>query len=237
MKKNTVLPMNVNPGFVPRSFMKCLSRSHKALSNLLEIQEESSAIPNLARTKNGRAFLESDAEWALLLDSDMTWQPVSIIQLLKTAKQQKAKVVSGITFMEQTQGRITPHAYEMVTYKEGEKKLMPYARLPSYTQPFTVTAVGGACLLVHRDVYEDVKRMQEGKTKFYWQQDIYLESADDMQGEDITFSKRIGEAGYEIWYDPRAPFPHLQKPNLITVQSHLEFLRSQGIDVPLDLLQ
>jgi hypothetical protein len=169
------------------------------------------------------------------LDSDMTWEPLSIIQLMKTAKAKQAKVVSGITFMEQ-RGRVIPHAYEMIPDNAGGKKLAPYARLPSYQEPFKVTAVGGACLLVHRDVYRDVMEMTAGTTKHYWQQDVYIETADDMQGEDLTFSKRIGAAGYDIWYDPRAPFPHLRKSSLLSVQEHFEFLASQGIEIPSELL-
>lgn len=222
--------MNVNPGFLPRHFVKCLARSYRALPHLMEIQEESSSIPNLARTKNGLAFLASEAEWALLIDSDMTWKPMSIIQLMKTAKEKKARIVSGITFMEQHR-RIVPHAYEMIPDGAGGKVVAPYAVLPSYVEPFPVFAVGGACLLVHRDVYQDVYDLYKDKTGFYWQEDIYIPTAkaNKMQGEDITFSKKVNEAGYQIWYDPQAPFPHLKKPDLITIADHVQTLQQAGI--------
>jgi hypothetical protein len=231
MKKGRVLPMNVNPGFLPRSFVKCLARSYKAIPHLMEIQEESSAIPNLARTKNGKAFLASEAEWALLLDSDMTWEPVSIIQLLKTAKEIKAKVVSGLTFMEQ-KNRVVPHAYAYIPDGQDGTVLAPYAVVPTLTEPFKVDAVGGACLLVHRDVYLDVKKLTEKTTAHYWQQDVYSPKNKEMKGEDLVFSERITAAGHNIYYEPRAPFPHLRKPDLLGVQDYVGFLDGAGIEHP-----
>jgi GT2 family glycosyltransferase len=223
--------MNVNPGYLPRSFVSCLARSYKAMPKLMAIQEESSAIPNLARTKNGKAFLESEAEWALLVDSDMMWEPVSIIQLLQTAQRLKAKVVSGITFMEQ-KGRIVPHAYAYIPDNQGGTALAPYAVVPSLTEAFKVEAVGGACLLVHRDVYQDVKDMTQKVTAHYWQEDVYSPKNHEMKGEDLVFSERIRAAGYDIWYEPRAPFMHLQKPDMITIQDYIAFLDGYGIDHP-----
>jgi GT2 family glycosyltransferase len=201
----------------------------------MEIQEESSAIPNLARTKNGEMFLASDAEWALLIDSDMTWEPVSIIQLLKTAKEKKAKVVSGITFMEQKE-RIVPHAYSNIPDGQDGMVLAPYAVVPSISEPFKVDAAGGACLLVHREVYERVKAMTEQVTRYYWQEVTYSPKNHDMKGEDIVFSERVKAAGYDIWYEPRAPFPHIAKPELVTVQKYVNWLDSQGIPNPYERL-
>lgn len=231
MKKNRVLPMNVNPGFLPRTFVKCLADSYKAIPHLMSIQEESSAIPNRARTKNGEMFLASDAEWALLLDSDMTWEPVCIIQLLQTAKEKRAKVVSGLTFMEQ-KGRVVPHAYAYIPDNQGGTALAPYAVLPSMTEPFIVDAVGGACLLVHRDVYASVKELTKKTTAHYWQEDVYSAKNREMKGEDLVFSERITAAGYDIWYEPRAPFPHLRKPDLLGVGDYVAFLDRAGIEHP-----
>ena len=229
MKKNTILPMNVNPGFLPMEFVQCLAETYRSMSTLLPIQMETSAIPNRARTKNGLAFLASEAEWALLLDSDMVWEPHAVHRLYKTAKETGAKVVSGFTFMEQA-NRIIPHAYDWVPHKDG-KILAPYALIPSLIQPFKVTAVGGACLLVHREVYLQVKQDTQDKTGFYWQEDEYIKGQ-GMQGEDITFSKRVGDSGFDIIYEPRAFFGHKKKSEIMTTQDYAAFLDSQGISHP-----
>ena len=227
--------MNINPGFLPRAFVECLSISHKALNNLMAVQMETSALLNLARTRNGERFLTSEAEWALLLDSDMTWMPESIIRLMRTAKEKKAQVVSGLTFME-NKGRIIPHAYALIPQEGGDGKpvLSPYAVLPSISEPFKVEACGGACLLVHRDAYRAVYEMTKGSTSYYWQEEEFSPRNHKMKGEDIVFSERLRAAGFDIWYEPRAIFPHTKKPDLIGMEEYVEFLDRYHIEHPYD---
>ncbi len=231
MKKNSIMPATVYYGGVPITFLHALIHSYKAMHNLLPLQAESSGMINLARTKNGKAFLMSDAEWILLLDTDMWWEPYSIIRLMKTAKEKKVKAVAGLAFMEQ-KDRIIPNAYAFIPDGSGGKYLAPYAVLPSLTEPFKVDATGGSCFLVHRDVYEDImkREVERGETAYYWQEDAYMPIKKEMQGEDITFCKRITEAGYDIWYEPRALFSHLSKNKLVDVREYLAFLDVSKIE-------
>jgi len=230
MKKNTILPMCVYYGGVPMTFVTALIESYRALHNLLPLQAESNAMINMARTKNGKAFLMSDAEWALILDTDMWWTPDAIIRLMKTAKEKKAKVVAGVAFMEQ-KDRIIPNAYAFIPDGTGGKLLAPYAILPTFSEAFKVDATGGSCLLVHRDVYRDVMEdsVERGDTAYYWQEDEYMPIKKEMQGEDITFCKRVTDAGYDIWYEPRALFSHLSKETLLDVREYLAFLERSKI--------
>lgn len=232
MRKGSILPMNVNPGYLPKMFVESLSLSYKALPHLLPVQMGTSALINNARTNNGLAFLESEAEWALLIDSDMVWFPEAIIRLLKTAKEQKAKVVSGLTFMQQ-KARIVPHAYAMIPNQkggDGKPILAPYALLPSFEEPFKVEATGGACLLVHRDVYADVKKMTEKTTAYYWQEETYSPRNKKQKGEDLVFCERIKAVGYDIWYEPRSLWLHTKKPETIGVKEYIAFLESLKIE-------
>ena len=224
MKKESILPATIYYKGVPMLFVQALITSYKAMNNLMLLQAETSAILNQARTKNGIAFLESEAEWIFLVDTDMWWEPSAIIRLVKTAREFKVKAVAGLAFMEQ-KGRVIPNAYAFIPDGSDGKVLAPYAKLPTLHSPFTVDATGGSCFLIHRDVDVAVKGMMEGKTKFYWQEDVYLPDADDMQGEDITFSKRIIEAGFDILYEPRALFSHLSKETLLDVKEYLAFIK------------
>lgn len=230
MKKGSVMPLNVNPGFLPRLFVLSLARSYRALPHMLELQAESSALINYARTLNVKRFLESEAEYALTIDSDMAWEPDAIIRLLKTAKEKQAKVVSGLTFMNQ-KGRIVPHAYAYVPHGGGTV-LAPYAVLPSMHEPFVVEAAGGACLLVHREVYETVQKMMKGTTAYWWYEEIYSPKSDAMKGEDLVFSERIRAAGYQIFYEPRAIFLHQKKADLMGFKEYVSFLDRLGIPHP-----
>lgn len=230
MRKGSITPLNINPGLLPMEFVESLTNSMKSMPHLNVPIIRSSSLLNMARTKNVQDFLDSDAEWAFQIDSDMVWLPRDLIRLTKTAKKTGGKVVSGLAFMEQ-KGRIVPHAYSFVPTEPGRKILAPYAVLPSYKTPFTVEAAGGACLLVHREVYEAVYNIYKDRdTAYYWHEEEYMPVAGKMQGEDITFSKRVREAGYDIYYDPQAFFGHLAKGALVGVKEHLDFLDSQGID-------
>lgn len=228
MRKGTVLPLNINPGLVPRYFAECISESNKELSWLLPLHTDSSAHMNAARTRNGNFFLESGAEYALLLDSDMIWEPKDIVRLRRTARELNAKVVSGLYFGQQ-HGRIIPIAYAIPP--EG-KTLRPYATLPSWDEPFKVDGAGGGCLLVHRDVYEAVAEMTKGTTAYLWQEDIYNPETDTQIGEDLIFCLRAKEAGFDVWMEPRAIFAHLKKPDVLGVRDYQSFLVSAGIPKP-----
>ncbi len=225
------MPATVYYGGVPMTFVQSLISSYKAMRNLLPLQAESSAMINLARTKNGTAFLKSQAEWIFLVDTDMWWEPSSLIRLMKTAKETQIKAVAGLSFMEQ-KDRIVPNAYAFIPDGGDGKVLAPYAVLPTLDEPFRVDATGGSCFLVHRDVYQDVKDMvaKRGDTAYYWQEDEYMPIKGEMQGEDITFCKRITEAGYDILYEPRALFSHLSKDTLLDVREYLDFLKVHNIE-------
>ncbi len=230
VKKGSIMPACVYYKGVPMTFVDSLINSYKALGNLLPLQSQSSAMINAARTTNGKEFLKSDAEWLLLLDTDMWWEPNCIIRMLKTAKEKKAKIVAGLAFME-IKGRIIPNAYRYIPHGEG-RIIVPFAVLPSLGEAFPVDATGGSCLLVHRDVYQDVMEasIANDNTAYYWQEDVYMPHAKEMQGEDITFSKRATAAGYEIWYEPRALFSHLSKDTLLDVREYVDFLERSGIE-------
>jgi len=223
VKKGTVLPLNVNPGFMPRYFSECISESNHELSWLLPLHTESSSLLNLARTQNGRYFLDSGAEYALLLDSDMVWEPKDIVRLRKTAREKNAKIVSGLYFGQQL-GRIFPVAYGLT-----DRGLLPFAMLPSLDQPFKVDGVGGGALLVHRDVYEAVADMQRGQTAYLWQEEMYAPATDSQVSEDLVFCLRAKEAGFDIWLEPRAIFNHLKKPDILGLEDYAAFVETLNL--------
>ena len=230
MKKGTILPACVYYKGVPMTFVDSLINSYKALTNLLPLQHATSAMINQARTDNGLAFLKSRAEWLLLLDTDMWWEPNAIIRMMQTAREKDVKVVAGLAFMEQ-KDRIVPNAYKYIPV-DGGKIIAPFAVLPSLKEAFPVDATGGSCLLVHRDVYQAVmeQSIENDNTGYYWQEDIFMPVAKKMQGEDITFCKRITQAGFEIWYEPRALFSHLSKDTLLDIREYVMFLERSNIE-------
>jgi len=224
MKKNSILPAFVYPPTgIPYPFAKCLEQSRAADNRILPMMGKTSARMNHARTENGIEFLASQAEWIFLVDTDHIWEPMAITNLLRTALKLKVKAVSGLTFMVKNDGRIIPHAY-----MNNEEGLEPFVQLPTMEEPFRVDAVGGACFLVHRDVYQTLAAAAPEGT-FPWQDEQLATDPNSpsgglsMRGEDLTFCSRINQAGYEIWYEPRVEFPHM-KMKVFGVREYSSFL-------------
>lgn len=202
------MPKGIMPAFihyrgVPQLFMESIVNSYRAGVFQHMYTANTSSMTNKARTLNGEAFLESDAEWILLLDTDMVWEPDAVIALRKFAEKKKVKAVSGWALMYK--GGVWPHAFAL---EDGH--YVPYGFIEPDSEPIKVDAAGGACFLVHREVYEAVRKLYEGKTAYVWQEEVYAPSLDKQSGEDITFCSRIAEAGYDIWYHPGAIFFHIK---------------------------
>lgn len=208
--KGRVTPVFVNPSFIPTDFAMCLDRSAHANMNQTVWFAASDARINHARTKVIEAFLEqTDSEWAWLLDTDMIFTADTLPRLLKTAHEKKAKVVAALCFIyAKSQGRLYPNIFMYHTdRKPGERRYKHAAVWPN--EPFEVDGTGGACLLVHREVLEAVRDLNE--SPYPWQDEVLDPVSGEMDGEDLVFCQRIQRAGYKIWYDPRIEVGHLKE--------------------------
>jgi hypothetical protein len=204
-KYKGIMPAFVYPPVgVPQIFMHAVHNSYKAGAFQHDWTAAVGARPNKARTINGHNFLQSDAEWIFLVDTDMVWEPSAIITLRQYAEQHNIKAISGFAVM--MKHGIWPHAM-----RHDGFQYVPYGEIEPFSHPIKVDAVGGACFLVHRDVYEEVAEHTRETTEYLWQDEMYAPEIDAMIGEDITFSDRIHKfTDYEIWYHPGAPFQHMK---------------------------
>lgn len=187
---------------LPMLFVHSLVKSVKS-GAMKSFVEHSSARINAARTENGKKFLESDCEYIFYVDTDMLWEPSELIKLHEYAKKSGVKAVSGWTLMPKN--GLWPHAF-----RQDGTDFVPYGHIPPYSDPIKVDAVGGACFLVHRDVLEAVKANYEDKTEYVWQEEVFVPALLQNRGEDIEFSRRITEAGFDIHYHPDAIFTHVK---------------------------
>ncbi len=98
------------------------------------------------------AFLETDAEWLMMIDSDMVFAHNSIEKLIESADPKDAPVVSGLCFAINTKFGQYPVAYRnldgvpVVVFKLPDFGMMP------------VDAIGAAFMLTHRTVFENYRR-------------------------------------------------------------------------------
>ena len=147
-----------------------------------------------------KTFLESDCEWLLQLDPDLSFPYDTLQKLLVMARNMGSKVVAGWyhNMVETSTGKqLIPLVFEYV------KDDLYRPVQPQGDKPMSVDAVATGCLLVHREAYEKTKR--PGPSPWF---DFGISGHGTLIGEDIFFSKLVKEAGYEIYVDPELKLKH-----------------------------
>ena len=199
-RKGTVALGYVHPADVSAYFCDALVKTIRADAVgqrriISVLQKFSSANISGARNAIVRSMLdETAAEWLLMVDADMHWQPDDVDELLKYASPDKAPIVGGLCFGVED-GTLFPtlYAFEQL---EGSWDAKRFDTFPENAM-FQVHGTGAAFLLVHRSVLEAVRDKAFNKT-FPWFQEA--EFGDGRAcGEDVTFCLRAGMAGFPVF--------------------------------------
>lgn len=165
-----------------------------------------------ARNTATAAFLGSDADWLLWIDTDMGFEQDALEKLLMVADPQSAPVVGGLCFIEGDyshdfrgglRSSLAPTLYDWcwVEPKNG----MPGAyklvtRQDWSTEQVTrVGATGTGFLLVHRSVFEKISAwaQEQGAPPHIWFERIPGPDG-ELCGEDISFCLRVHQVGLPV---------------------------------------
>lgn len=137
----------------------------------VKIQFSDSIAPvSKARNTLIQAFLKSDADHLLMIDSD-TIPPVDVVSQLQTLLKD-CDVATGITPIIKKEGR---SANVFITTKDVEK-FIPFESLP--TIPFEVKGCGASCIMIKRSILEKISEPYCKTIEFdngaYCSEDLYL---------------------------------------------------------------
>ncbi len=198
-----------------------------------------------ARNLVVRQFLETSATWLFLIDSDMTFAPNVVDQLLDAADANERPIVGGLCFaLSSGEGQlIVPTIYNF----NGEGRMVRQYGYPENTL-FPVAGTGAACLLVHRRVFEGILEktvteqlaqatgMPVGQRMFGPPWPWFAETATgqewgDTAGEDLTFCVRAGACGFPIFVDTRVKIGHV-KPFIVDEALYKMFLPKAEAPAP-----
>jgi hypothetical protein len=173
------------------------------------IPRYSSANVSNARNWIVREFLEkATADWLLMLDADMTFEPTLLDDLLTNASMTRAPVVGGLCFGVED-GTLFPTLYGVAAGFEDEVGVhtIRYDAFPENAM-FQVAATGAACLLIHRSVLEKVRDAQHaaGNLAYPWFQETVFNGAPC--GEDVTFCHRVNALGIPVYVDTGVTLGH-----------------------------
>lgn len=121
-----------------------------------------------ARNEIARYFLDQDAEWLFMIDSDMGFASDTPERLINSAIRNNVQILGGLCFAQKTDPdvptgdfqaqrfRIQPTLYRYLevegTGERGFQSITKYQRNAFQV----VAATGAACVLVHRDALEAI---------------------------------------------------------------------------------
>ena len=163
----------------------------------------------LSRTRNQvvKAFLDTDAAWLWMVDSDHKLPVASFDRIVEAAHEQSHPVVAGLYFAAYDVGapypRPVPCAYRM----DDQGRFMPIDMIdpPGLHR---IDGAGTGTLLVNRRVFEAMRdAVDDGLKDWCWFQDGPLGDGRWLS-EDLTFCARVAESGFPIHVHTGAVFPH-----------------------------
>lgn len=165
-----------------------------------------------ARNLCVQAFLaDPQADRLLFIDDDMK-PPVNWAQMLDLMEARSVPAVSGLAFGWQGSGATRAPQILTVMYDRNAETGVYETVTPKAATPFTVDAVGAACLLLRRSLVEKVAKP--------WFKTEYGDLGQVLLGEDVYFCQRVNEAGEKFLIDPTVQFGHEKSVDLLDVATY-----------------
>ncbi len=156
-----------------------------------------------ARNQIMKMWLETNTDYLLMVDTDMVLPPDTLDILLKHNKD----IVGGLCFSARDAGSTITPTIRII--ENNEIKVLWNYPTNSLIQ---VAATGAACILIKREVAENVWEARGKDHVLPWfahgmHRNVQI-------GEDIAFCLTAGKVGYEVWVDTSLVIPHV-KPRLV----------------------
>lgn len=155
--------------------------------------------PNLAKGRNMvvESFLRTDAEWIFMTDTDMMFKPDAPGKLI--AHNEPIMSALCMTGGEEP----VPSMYNKAG-NDGE-----FRPVTSWFSDLVleVDVVGTAGLVVHRDVFLEIRDKLPNKAAPWFQE---VQIGDNLVGEDFVFCLRARECGFKVQVDTSVQFGHVK---------------------------
>lgn len=185
-------------GWVTAEFADFKARQQKKRDYIVYWERCFSVPHDTTRNMLSKAFLESDADYLLMMDNDVEPHP----QLLEMAKNDKPICAAHVNYIHNENGQnvVTIAAGILNGQDKGKNVYKNEDILKSTEGLMEVDAVGTGCIMIRRDVLES---MEAPYFSFRRTNEGFLELT-----EDYEFCERAKSMGYSIWVDKRYYCPH-----------------------------
>jgi hypothetical protein len=156
---------------------------------------------NITQARNNliRKFLnKSEAEWLLMLDSDMVVPADLIDRLMEDAvgdidSEDYTPFIGGLCFTINDNGDIHPTIYNWSS--PGSSEAVDTIHSYDYGKTLEVGATGAACLLMHRSSLEKIYE-RHSDDLFPWFKEFQHNGS--ALSEDLGFMRRIADCGFKV---------------------------------------
>lgn len=159
---------------------------------------ETGPVLDKARNDLAERFLQSNADWMLMVDSDMTFQPDLLDRLLERADPEERPIVAPLCYSVNQDGPFP------VIFRRKANTYTMYGN-PPLDEFIQVDGVGTGCVLIHRNALERITGMGWPGRWF-----DHLMLGEHPLGEDVSFCLRARAAGVPIWVDTGLPVGHVK---------------------------
>jgi len=175
------------------------------------LRVEAGGLLSRGRCELVKQFLDyTDAQWLLMLDSDMQLSVKGFDKLLGAAHDVDRPIIAGLYFMA-SRGEFYPGAVPLIfTAIPNSSAFLPILDYPIDTV-FPVDSAGTGCLLIHRSVFEKIQAdasPHEGDA-WVWFRDMPVNG--DWFSEDHYFCQRARGMGFPIHAHTGVVLPHRKR--------------------------
>jgi len=224
----------ISESVAPLVFQSAVSMAAYAAMNGVHIQfigVTERTLVDKARNVLAAEFLKTESEWSFWMDADMVFPKDTITQLLKTAKEKEAKMVTGIYY--QRGDKHFPVCWVRDPELESKKDVKyrnqdqydsnEYLGIfavpgPEATEPFEANSAGFGCTLIHRNVFES--------TENPWF--LFLPGK---CSEDFYFFVNAKKKGYKLWADPKLRLGHIGSAKIIYKEDCYEKMKENEVNI------
>lgn len=132
-----------------------------------------------------------DADWLMMFDWDVTFTPAHIYALIDAADPVERPIISGcyVTYFGEDNA-LRP----CWMHRRGDEEYVPVSAF-TLGEIVPLTVVGMGFTLMHRSVFEDIKKNNNEPWPWFGHDIIN----DSRTGEDLTFCRRAREVGHSVW--------------------------------------
>lgn len=144
-----------------------------------------------------RMFLSQNAEWLLLIDTDIVFPANAPYMLRDAADRKKRPIVAGLYFSRGLNENPDALPVWYVPDPNDPKRSDGFILCTKFTDGLNpIVGAGAGFLLIHRTVFDAFRGKYDNETWQWWGRDIIvMDGKRGRMGEDLTFFKRCRELG------------------------------------------